>query len=172
MSANLVVDLFSTTDCDTSISLGSGASFTVGEIVDLLGANTYCNVFCTAGAGSGAIELRIQTSDTTASGNFTDPTSGLAQLPVNVVSGGVIFFNSGLWVSGFSSPTSCVNNAPLFCSGGISFGAFQRPARYARLINNSGVFPNWFLGGFISNKKVTGSGGGSTLLPSSGTISV
>jgi hypothetical protein len=60
----------------------------------------------------------------------------------------------------------------VFCSGGIEFGAFQRPHRYARLILNSGVFPNALTAGFISNKKFIGSGAGFTLSPSSGSVSV
>lgn len=174
MSANLVVDLFSTCDADVSVSVGSGSNLVVGGIVDLLYANTYCNVFCVGGVvgASGAIEVRLQTSDVLTSGSFTDPTSGLAQLPVNVQSGGALFFNSGLWTSGIYSPSSQVNNSPMFGSGGISFGAFQRPQRYARLILNSGPFPGPIFAGFISNKKTTGSGGGTTQSPGSGAVSV
>lgn len=173
MSANLVVDLFSTTDRAVSVGVGSGSDLTVGRIIDMLGANTMCQVFATAPlGGSGAIEVRIQTSDLTTSGSFTDPTSGLAQMPSTVLSGGRVIFNSGLWTSGFSSPVSPVNNAPLFCSGGADFSAFQRPQRYARLIYVSGPFPNPIAAGFISNKKTTGSGGGQTQSPGSGVISV
>jgi hypothetical protein len=174
VSANLIVDIANGADYRASVMIGSGASFTVGEIVDLLQCDTYCNVFVAGGvgAGSGLIETRIQTSDDTVSGNFTDPTSGLAQLPVNVVSGGVIFANSGLWVSGNYSVTSPISGAPMFCSGGIFFGAFQRPQRYARLINNSGAFPGAITAGFISQKRTTGSGGGYSLAPSSGVVNV
>ncbi len=172
MSANLIVDIANTADYKASVMVGSGSDLLVGQVVDLLQANTYCNVFVAGGFGSGAIEVRIQTSDGTTSGSFTDPTSGLAALPVNVLSGGVMFVNSGLWASGNFSVTASVNNAPLFCSGGISFGAFQRPQRYARLIYNSGPFPNYIIGGFVSQKRTTGSGTGSTLSPSSGAIQV
>lgn len=152
--------------------VGSGSNLVVGEIVDLLQANTYCNVFVAGGAGSGAIDVWIQTADATTSGSFTDPTSGLAQLPVNIVSGGRLIANSGLWVSGNYSLTAPVNNAPLFCSGGIFFGAFQRPHQYARLIWNSGPYPNAAIAGFISQKKVTGSGAGFSFSPGSGTVNV
>jgi hypothetical protein len=172
VSANLVVDLGSTVDRRVSVAVGSGANLVVGEIVDFLGANTYCNVFVAGAAGSGVIEVRLQTSDSTASGTFTDPTSGLAALPTYVASGGAIFVNSGLAVSGFSSMCAPVASAPVFCSGGIEFGAFQRPHRYARLILNSGVFPNALTAGFISNKKFVGSGAGFTFSPTSGTVSV
>lgn len=175
MSANLVVDLGATCDYKTSISVGSGSDLTVGAIVDLLGANTYCNVFVNGGLfGSGLINVRVQTSDTTTSGSFTDPTSGLpaGAFPTTFQSGGQFFANSGLWVSGYSSPAAPVNNAPLFCSGGTMFGAFQRPHRYARLILDSGTYPNPINAGFISNKKTIGSGGGSTQAPGSGTVQV
>ena len=174
MSASLTVDLANTTDYRPSIIAGSGSNLVVGEIVDLLQANTYTNVFVTGGAGggSGAVEVRIQTSDALTSGSFTDPTSGLAQLPVNVVSGGCLFANSGLWGSGNYSLSSPVNNAPLWCSGGIQFGAFQRPARYARLLLNSGPYPGAIVAGFVGAKKTTGSGGGFTYSPGSGTVDV
>ncbi|RJQ24630.1 hypothetical protein C4577_07625 [Candidatus Parcubacteria bacterium] len=173
MSANLVVDIANTCDYRASISMGSGINLTVGEIVDLMHANTYCNVWCAGGAGSGVIQLRIQTSDTTTSGSFTDPTSGLPQMPVNVESGGTFWVNSGLWVSGNYSVTAPVADAPQFCSGGIAFGAFQRPHQYARLISVSGPFPNWFVAGFVSNKRTTGSGGGFSWQPlAAGSVNV
>ncbi len=174
MSASYLVDAANTLDAKASINLGSGASFTVGEILDLGYANTFTNVVVAGGVGSGPIEIRAQTSDATTSGSFTDPTSGLAALPVNCVSGGVWFANSGLWASGVSSPFPAVSGAPLFCSGAIQFvGGFQSPHRYVRLINNSGVFPVWFTAGVVKQKKVTGSGtGGWTYSPTSGTINV
>lgn len=175
MSANLVVDLGNTTDFRASVMQGSGASFTVGEIVDLIDANSFCNVFCAGGAGSGAVELRIQTSDSLTSGSFTDPTSGLVagQFPPFVASGGIFFANSGIPGSGNIGNFAPVGSAPLFCSGGIQFAAFQRPGRYARLINNSGVFPSWMTAGFISQRKQTGSGAGWSWAPQSGsTINV
>jgi hypothetical protein len=173
VSANLVVDLGATCDYRASVSVGSGSDFAVGQIVDLLGANTMCQLYV-AGAlfGSGAIEVRVQTSDSVTSGTFTDPTSGLAALPTTLVSGGVFFANSGLWASGYSSLSAPVNNAPLFCSGGIQFAAFQRPHRYARLVYNSGVYLNPITAGFISNKKTTGSGAGFTYAPGSGSVNV
>jgi hypothetical protein len=173
MSANLVVDLGATTDYRVSVAVGSGANLVIGEIVDFLSANTYDNVFVAGGlAGSGVVEVRVQTSDATTSGSFTDPTSGLAALPTSFVSGGVFFANSGLWASGNESLTAPVNNAPLFCSGGIQFAAFQRPARYARLVLNSGFYPGPITAGFISNKKTTGSGGGFTYAPLTGSVNV
>lgn len=173
MSANYVVDLNPTVDVRASVAQGSGASFTVGRIADLLQANTLCNVYCANGlGGSGAIEVRIQTSDSVLSGTFTDPTSGLARLMDGIASGGVVFFNSGIYASGHSSPCASINNAPLFHSGGQQFVAFQRPHRYARLIVNSGVFPSDITAGFLSQKKNIGSGAGFTFSPGSGVVEV
>jgi hypothetical protein len=173
MSANLVVDLRNTTDYRVSTFQGSGANLIVGEVVDLLHANTYTNVFVVGGAGSGSVEVRIQTADATTSGSFTDPTSGLVlgQFPVGIVSGGILVANSGIWSSGnysVSSPASGV----LFQSGGVIFGAFQRPHRYARLIQVSSVFPAPVFAGFIAQKRTTGSGAGFSFSPGSGTVNV
>ncbi len=174
MSASYLVDCHGTTLHKTSIQVGSGSDLTIGSIVDLLHANTYTNLFVAGGVGggSGAIEIRIQTSDSTASGTFTDPTSGLpaGTLPQNVVSGGILWANSGLWGSGAANngPIVSVNNAPMFCSGGIFFGAVQRPHRYARLIVNSGVYPGAITAGFLAQAKTTTSGAGQTQSPASG----
>lgn len=173
MSANLIVDLYSTTDRKASVSVGSGGiGPVIGQIVDLYYANTMCQMYCAGVANSGSIPLLVQTSDTLTSGSFTDPTSGLAQMPSVLLSGGQWVVNSGLLASGISSPSSPVNNATEFCSGGISFAAFQRPHRYARLISLSGGNTANISAGFISNKKTTGSGAGSTQSPGSGVISV
>lgn len=174
MSANLIVDLFSNADAPTSLQVQSGQAIAVGGICDLLGANTFTNVWV-AGWGSGPIPIKIQTADDTNSGSFTDPTSGLAAFPVNVLSGGILWANSGLAVSGYSSPASPISGAPLFCSGGIALGAFQRPHRYARLIYDSGnatIAGVPVVAGFIGQKKVVGSGGGFTYSPGSGAVNV
>lgn len=174
MSANLIVDIGNTCDYRPSLVIGSGSNLIVGQIVDLLNAHINTNVFVAGGTpgGSGVVEIRVQTADATTSGSFTDPTSGMAQMPAGFASGGVLFANSGLFSSGNQSLSSPVNNAPLFCSGGIMFNHFQRPHRYARLVNNSGVFPGAITAGFIGNKHVTGSGGGFTLNPGSGAVAV
>lgn len=173
MSANLLVDLGNTCDYRASLTLGSGASFTVGQIIDLGNANTLCNLFVAGAAGSGVIEVRVQTANDVNSGSFTDPTSGFAQFPaIGLASGGIYYANSGLWASGSSSKAAPVDGAPMFCSGGFDSAAFQRPGQYARLITNSGVFPNFFTAGLISQKRTTGSGFGSSQSPQSGTPSV
>lgn len=173
MSANLVVDLANTTDYRASLMIGSGSNTLVGEIIDLLHADTYCNLFVAGGVGggSGAIQIQVQTSDSTTSGTFTDPTSGLASFPGGsggIASGGNFYANSGLWASGNYSLSSPCSGAPLFASGGIQFAAFQRPGRYARLLNVSGPFGGAITAGFISQKKVTGSGAGFSWSPGSG----
>ncbi len=170
-SASLTVDL-ATTDHRVSVAVGSGINLVVGEIIDLLHSNTYCNVFAAGGAGSGAIALRVQTSDTTNSGDFTDPTSGLADLPQGISSGGIFYANSGLWASGSQSLSAPVNNAPLFCSGGFQTAQFICNGRYARLINVSGVFPNHLTAGFIHQKRTTASGVGSSHSPSATTFTI
>lgn len=176
MAADMIVDLFSAADSRTSIAAASGTDFTVGAIVDFQQAHVNTQVWCApAAGGSGVIELRIQTSDATTSGSFTDPTSGLPTSVFNnqcVKSGGILFLNSGLFVSGNSMRTAVVNNAPLFCSGGIDGSWFQRPHRYARLLLNSGTYPNAVTAGFLCQKHQTSSGGGFTLAPGSGTVNV
>lgn len=181
MSANLVVDLGNTTDYPLSVVSLSGQSTSVGQIVDLLHANTYTNVWVSAVGGSGELPVFIQTSDATTSGTFTDPTSGLpaGAFPVSerVVSGGIFWVNSGLWTSGSRSPTATINNAPLFHSGGVQLAAFQRPHRYARLVVTSGnasIAAHVILAGFVAQKKTTGAsgGGGFTFSPGSGVVSV
>lgn len=177
MSANLVVDLPNTTDHHSvSIASISGQSTVVGTIVDLLHCNTLTNLYIgQAGGLSGILPIHVQTSDGLTSGSFTDPTSGLETLPAGVASGGIFWCNSGLYGSGNYSPSSPLNSAPLLCSGGIQFAKFQRPHRYARLMCTSGtaaVAAAAIVGGFIGQKRVTGSGGGSTMSPSSGTVNV
>jgi len=178
MSANLIVDIGATADYRPSVAtlveVSPASGTVVGQIVDLLFANTYCNVYVAGGAASGPIDVRIQTSDGLTSGSFTDPTSGLpaGTLPAFLASGGIFWANSGLQVSGAYSVTAPVNNSPAFCSGGIAFAAFQRPQRYARLLVMSGAFVGHVNAGFVSQKKTTSSGGGFSLSPSSGVVNV
>lgn len=180
MSANLVVDIRGGADFQTSVSPAVGVGNTpasgtlVGEIVDLLHADTYCNVFVAGGPTSGPLQVRVQTSDSTASGTFTDPTSGLpaSAFPSAFLSGGLMWVNSGLLSSGNQSISARVSGATNFASGGLSFGAFIRNGRYARLLAMSGTFTAPVIAGFVSNKKTTGSGGGFTYSPGSGVVSV
>jgi hypothetical protein len=173
MSASYLVDPAQTLDYPGSISTISGQNTIVGNIVDMLHANTYTGVWV-AGLGSGPIQIQIQTSDDTVSGNYTDPTSGLAAFPVNVVSGGIFWANSGLYGSGNYSPAAPVSGACLLASGGITFCSFQRPQRYARLLAISGNvnIGLTFTAGFIGQKKTVFSGGGFSYSPTSGSVNV
>lgn len=49
--------------------------------------------------------------------------------------------------------------APIFCSGGMAFAAFQRPQQYARLVLLSGAsLPQFVQAGFFAQLMTTGSG--------------
>ena len=156
--------------CAATISPASGTI--VGQIVDLLNDNAFTNLYVAGGPTSGPLAVLVQTSDATTSGSFTDPTSGLPQFPTAFSSGGLFWVNSGLYSSGIDPWSSIVNNAPLFCSGGVQFAAFQRVGRYVRAIALSGAFDQPMTAGFISQRKTTGSGGGFTYSPSSGSVNV
>jgi hypothetical protein len=178
-SANLVVDIGGTCQFQPSLQSGNGISgqvcglsgVVVGLSVDLLHADTFCNIWVAGQPvlGSGNLVIGVQNSDTDTSGNYTDPTSGLPQLPTYFASGGNLWINSGSTggilnsgaVSGFS-----------FNSGFIQFAAFQRTGRYARLLFNSGFYIGSLQAGFVSQYKTTGSGGGFSLSPTSGSVSV
>lgn len=165
MSANLVVDIGNTCQATLSIVAASGggpfsaSGAAIGGAVDLINANTFCNLAIAAGlTQSGQLRVGVQTSDTNVSGSFTDPTSGLAQLPTSFQSGGLIWLNSG---------------GANLQSGQLVFAGFQRPGRYARAVVLSGDFFNGPLEvGFVSQLKVTGSGGGYSYSPLSGSVNV
>ena len=182
MSANLVVDLGNT--CLMAPSLPGGIVVSpsgfvaglsgqlVGNTVDLINADTYCNVYV-AGTSvtSGPLRVGVHAADAPTSGTFTDPTSGLATMPTS--------FSSGGWlVIGQSGTNPGVLNAGNGVSGqfllsGFTVGAaFMRTGRYARLILGSGFYDGPIQAGFISQLKTTGSGGGFTLAPGSGSVSV
>lgn len=161
MSANLIVDLGHTADMRPSIVnalIFPASGAVIGNPVDLKDANTVCNLFVAGDlAQSGRLRVAVQTSESTASGSFTDPTSGLAQMPGEFSSGGVYWINSGAGLySGFFDATF-----------------FQRPNRYARVNVLSGDFWTGELtAGFISQKRTTGSGAGYSYQPGSGTVNV
>jgi hypothetical protein len=144
----------------------------VGGIVDMLHANNYTNLFVVGGPSSGLVSIQVQVSDSTTSGSFVDPTSGLAAFPGAFQSGGILIVNSGLWASG--NPLGApINNAPLFCSGGIEVEAFQRTARYVRArVLSGGSFDAPLSASFIAQLKTTGSGAGFSYSPGSGTVTV
>lgn len=161
-----------------SLTSGNGVSgqvcglsgVVVGNIVDLIAANTMCNVYVGGlpALASGLLIIGVQCSDSTASGTFTDPTSGLQTLPTVFSSGGNLVLNSGATGGTYNAFTSGQG----VLSGFIAGAAFQRPQRFARLLFNSGFYIGTLQAGFISQLKQTGSGGGYSILPSSGGISV
>jgi len=158
----------------TSGMFASLSGTVIGTTVDLINANTYCNLWV-QGVGSvvlsGAIVLQIQQSDSTASGTFTDPTLGMlsGDLTSVVTSGGLVTLNAnasgGVW-GGFTSGQS-------YLSGFLGFAGFSRGGRYARVnfhANSTGIAN--INAGFIAQQKVVGSGGGFTFAPGSGSVNV
>lgn len=177
---NHIVDLANSCDYHVSLWSLSGQAVQVGRIVDLLGAHINTNLFVAGTVQSGPLQLYVQTSDSTTSGSFTDPTSGLptGAFPVQgrIVSGGIFYANSGLYASGYSSPDFNLGTGggPL-TSGGFALASFQRPHRYARVVLQSGNAvgaASIIAAGFIGQKVQGVSGGGYTLSPGSGTINV
>lgn len=178
MSANLVVDIGGTCVYQPSLTSGNGVSgqvcglsgVVVGAIVDLVNADTFCNIYVAGlpALTSGNLIIGIQDSNATTSGTFTDPTSGLPQLPTYFQSGGNLWLNSGSTggLLGAQVSGQSIN------SGFIQFAAFQRKQRYARLLFNSGFYVGTLQAGFVTQQRTTGSGGGYSLLPGSGAINV
>lgn len=183
-SANLIVDLASqfsypTLNCPANATSGgfyaaSGAQ--VGGVVDMGQCNTYCNVQLTGipqiPATSGELRVAIQTSNSTASGTFGDPTSGLpaGALPTWFSSGGILFLNSGGLLGGTRGAAA---SGQYINSGFSEFAAFQRPGQYARAIAlASGFYAGGLNVNFVSQLRTTGSGGGSSQAPGSGVPSV
>lgn len=193
-SANYVIDVGGTCQLNSTLppnigTIGSGgfvdsfrSGIMIGQPVDLLNANAACNVIALGTmVTSGPLTLQVQTTDSTSggqgagatlSGNFTDPTSGLAVFPSFFLSGGILnigqsgnttigVFNSGI-LSGRESPLS-----------GFAVAAFfQRVGRYARVNVLSGFYAGPLQVGILSQLKTTGSGGGQSQQPGSGTVSV
>lgn len=182
MSASYLVDLANTVQVQTSVAptiANSPASgTTVGQIVDLLHANSFCNVVVAGGPSSGVARVTVQTADDTASGSFGDPTSGTpaGSFGPNMISGGNAWVNSGLIGSGTygAGYGGVVNNAPVFCSGQNWAFGFNRTQRYARAIVNSGSFDSMLSVSFVSQLKTTGGSGtaGFTFSPGSGQVNV
>ncbi len=185
MSATTIVDLNNSTVSQPSLnsfaqpSLASGAAYispasgaVIGLTVDLINAGNTCNIYamgCPA-FGSGQLQIQVQCSDSTASGTFTDPTSGLPQMPSILSSGGILILNSGGLLNGVVGTAQSGN---YILSGFDQFAFFQRPQRYARLnVVTGDFFCGVLQAGFISQSLVTGSGAGFTLSPTSGAVNV
>lgn len=191
MSANLVVDLFNNVHSQPSlpstavagkggIAVTSGGCVSslsgvlIGDIIDLGDANTVCNVYVAGKPiGSGPLIIGVQCSDSTASGTFTDPTSGLAQLPGKFASGGFLILGSGAWTDGFVGIFGSGVSGNIFLSGVMTGSYFQRPQQFARLFLASGFADvAGFQAGFITQLRTVGSGGGYSYQPTSGAVNV
>ena len=185
MSANLIVDIGNT--CYAYRSLVTTAAFwqsgiIVGDVVDMLHANTFTNLALFGALtgnnpNSGQIRVGVQTADTTNSGDFTDPTSGMAAFPTVFESGGIVRLNSGSVgvPAGQQGTFGAFISGHAIQSGFTEFAGFQRPGRYARIISVSGpldFYQGPLILAFVSQLKTTGSGGGFTLAPSSGVVNV
>lgn len=189
MSASYSVDLGFTLDtrpslpsasvaADAGIAITSGGCYSslsgviVGDIADLGNDNTYCNVYVAGRSlGSGPLLIGVQTSDSTTSGTFTDPTSGLQDMPTSFRSGGYLIIGSGAWASA-SDPGGIFGSGvsgQMALSGFLAFGAFQRVGRYARLLTGSGFMDvAAFQAGFATQRRTVGSGSFSWLPQSGG----
>lgn len=179
MSASTLVDLQNT--CQRAVSIQgdfvlSGAAVfpcsgaVIGQIVDLLHADTYCNLFVCGISASGQLRAQVQCSDTATSGSMTDPISGLTDRPGAFASGGILWINSGGTTGGLLNG---LVSGEAIASGFFVAQGFIRVGRFARVNFLSGDFAAGALtAGFISQRKTTSSGGGFTLLPGSGTVSV
>jgi hypothetical protein len=162
MSATTVVDLGNSVNFYPCVSPAAGVGSTpasgviIGMVADMLHANNLTSVITAAGpSSSGQWRVQVQTSDSTASGTFTDPTSGLEVMPTGFVSGGIFIINSG----------------NVQASGGFAAAGFLRPHRYARanvLGSNEHNAPVTV--GLLGARKRTGSGDGYSYSPSSGVV--
>lgn len=162
MSASLVVDLGQTCLIQPTILPTVASSPTsgvvIGNIVDTQLANTLTNIHVVG--ASGIFYVAVQTSNATTSGSFTDPTSGLAVMPTNFLSGGVLLCGSGI-LSG-----------SVFQSGQALAAGFLTPSRYVRANIISGLADGPTAVTVIKQLKQTGSGAGFTFSPTSGSVSV
>lgn len=162
MGAGTIVDLAGTAATFPSISPAAGVGATpasgviIGMVCDLRDANNLTNIVAAFGPStSGQFRVQVQTADAVTSGSFTDPTSGLAVMPTNLLSGGILVVNSG--------------NAQQ--SGGFAFGGFLSPHRYARCNVLSGdLFNAPVTVGIVKQAKRTTSGAGYTYSPASGVV--
>jgi hypothetical protein len=201
MSAFLAGDLLNGTIAQPSFQafsghfVASGNLNQVGLSVDMNNANTFCNVLIcgTANTTSGQLRVAVQCADADVSGQYTDPTSGLAQMPTIFESGGIVRLNSGGLLGGTYQGTISqgpganpgtaqgvvfsASGAPqsgyAIQSGFCVFAGFQRPQRFVRATIVSGDFYDGPLFiGFVSQLRSTGSGGGFSFFPSSGAVNV
>ena len=182
MSANLLVDLGNSCQMGLSIGIGGAGSglvypasgAIVGLSVNMRDSDTYCNLKLAGNAvfTSGQLRIAVQTAPSDTSGQFTDPTSGLepGDRPGAFASGGILWINSGGVGGGV---LGAAVSGQMVQSGWSAAQAFQRPGQFVRAIVLSGDF---YAGPltveFISQLRTTGSGGGFSYQPGSGTVNV
>ena len=153
------------TGTSTSGNIFAASGATIGGSCAMPYSDTYCNVLVTAQPtyASGQLRVQVQTAPADVSGQYTDPTSGLAQLPTWFQSGGILILNSGGILGG---TIAAQTSGDSFYSGCCKAAAFQRPNVFARANVLSGDF---FAGSlavsFISQYRTTGSGGGFSFQP-------
>lgn len=174
MSASLLVDLGNTcqqiqtigaTGAAVSGVIYAASGATIGQSCNMPYSDTYCNVQVNAVPtfASGQLRIQVQTAPADVSGQYTDPTSGLAVLPTWFSSGGILILNSGGILGG---TISAQTSGDSFYSGACEAAAFQRPGQFARANVLSGdFFTGSLIVNFISQWKTTGSGGGFSLQP-------
>lgn len=177
MSASYLTDLGNTVQMGVSITDGpllSGgliavaSGTTIGQGINMNNANSFCNLCLTGISSSGRLRVQVQCADTDTSGSYTDPTSGLPQLPTAFSSGGILWVNSGL-DNGLLGP---VVSGQSIASGFQVAAGFQRTGTFVRanvLTEGTAQFGGSLTASFISQLRTTGSGAGFSWAPSSGT---
>jgi hypothetical protein len=181
MSANLALDLGGTCLLQSTLppnigTIGSGgfvdayrSGIMIGQTVDMINADTYCNVLVLGTmVTSGPLLLAVQDSDSTTSGNFTDPTSGLPQFPQFVSSGGQVYIGQSGTGANYGTLGAFVSGQSPLSGFAVAF-AFQRKQRYVRVNMQSGFYAGPLQVAVLGNLKYTGSGGGYNWYPGSGT---
>ncbi len=179
MSANLLVDLGNTCQMGVSIQgtpVLSGAlvapcsGAVIGAGINMMNADTYCNLFVCGVSASGQLRVQVQCSDADTSGTYTDPTSGIAGFPGSFQSGGILWLNSG---GAGGGTLGAQYSGQSLASGFAVAQGFIRTGTFVRANLLSGDFGAGPLTvGFISNLKTIGSGAGFTFSPGSGTVNV
>lgn len=193
MSASLLVDMQGTLQMGLSIGVGGAGSgliypasgAVIGASINMGNADTACNLMLAGNEvfGSGQLRVAVQCADADVSGQYTDPTSGLAQLPSWFSSGGILILNSGALLNGTlqgALSTQGTNSGQpqsgyQIQSGFVVAGMFQRPApgQFVRAVVLSGDFyAGPLTATFVSQYRTTGSGGGFSFLPGSGVVNV
>jgi len=163
--ANLVIDIGSACRYGPSVINASNpvnSGVVVGVGVDMLLADTLCNVCVTAGTSqSGVLSCSVQESDDNLSGSYTN---------VNTLSG------TWFWLSGgrFTVQSSGIGQSGTgLVSGFTQYAAFQRQRRYVRAVVESGGGWNSTLSiTFASQLLYDGSGGGYSISPATGPVFV